>query len=503
MVKFRQLLITISIAATLVVSGAFAQTNLTQILDTITNPDGTLFNGTVVITWNGYSGSGSGTVSRLSTSARVYNGALSVLLVPTTTASPGTYYQAVYTSSNGTVSWTETWQVPPSTTALTLAAVRQTSTEGSGTTTTGSGGGSSGSNQYATLPIAISSVTNLASSLSTINTNLSTIQTNDTALSATVSGLATTVAGLNTTVSGQGTTLGTLGTTVTGLSNTVAGQGASLTSLSNTVAGLSTTVTSQAASVSSLNTTVGSLNSTVTSQGTSLGALSNTVGTLNTTVTGQGTSLTNLGTTLSGLTTTVAGNTSSLTSVNSTVAGLSTNVTSLTNLVNGLNAIVNTLSAAGSTAVFVDGQTPAGTINGTNVSFSLANPPAPSSSLSLYRNGLALAQGIDYTLAGSAITFTSASLPQTGDIVMAYYRIAGTGAATNFTDGETPAGTINGTNVSFTLASAPNPPASLRLVRNGLLVAPGVEYTLSGSSITFTTARTPQTGDSLAAYYRH
>jgi hypothetical protein len=501
MVKFRQLLITISIAATLVVSGAFAQTNLTQILDTITNPDGTLFNGTVVITWNGYSGSGSGTVSRLSTSARVYNGALSVLLVPTTTASPGTYYQAVYTSSNGTASWTETWQVPPSATALTLAAVRQTSTEGSGTTTTGGGG--SGSNQYATLPIAISSVTNLPSSLSTINTNLSTIQTNDTALTATVSGLATTVAGLNTTVSGQGTTLGTLGTTVTGLSNTVAGQGASLTSLSNTVAGLTTTVTSQAASVSSLNTTVGSLNSTVTSQGTSLSALSNTVGTLNTTVTGQGASLTNLGTSLSGLTTTVAGNTSSLTSVNSTVGGLSTNVTSLTNLVNGLNAIVNTLSAAGSTAVFVDSETPAGTINGINVAFSLTNPPAPSSSLSLYRNGLALAQGIDYTLAGSAITFTSASLPQTGDIVMAYYRMAGTGAATNFTDGETPAGTINGTNVSFTLASAPNPPASLRLVRNGLLVAPGVEYTLSGSSITFTTARTPQTGDSLAAYYRH
>ena len=491
MVKFRQLLITISIAATLVVSGAFAQTNLTQILDTITNPDGTLFNGTVVITWNGYSGSGSGTVSRLSTSARVYNGALSVLLVPTTTASPGTYYQAVYTSSNGTVSWTETWQVPPSTTALTLAAVRITSTEGSGTTTTGGG---SGSNQYATLPIAISLVTNLASSLSTINTNLSTIQTNDTALTATVSGLATTVAGLN---------LGTLGTTVTALSNTVASQGTSLTSLSNTVAGLNTTVTSQAASVSALNTTVGSLNSTVTSQGTSLSALSTTVGTLNTTVTSQGTSLTNLGTSLSGLTTTVASNTSSLTSVNSTVGGLSTNVMSLTNLVNGLNAIVNTLSAAGSTAVFIDSETPAGTINGTNLAFSLANPPAPSSSLSLYRNGLTLRQGSDYTLAGSAITFTSASLPQTGDLVMAYYRMAGTGAATNFTDGETPAGTVNGTNVSFTLASAPNPTASLRLVRNGLLVAPGVEYTLSGSSITFTTARTPQPGDSLAAYYRH
>ena len=54
MVNFRQLLIAILIAATLVACSAFAQTNLTQILDTITNPDGTPFNGTVVITWNGY-----------------------------------------------------------------------------------------------------------------------------------------------------------------------------------------------------------------------------------------------------------------------------------------------------------------------------------------------------------------------------------------------------------------------------------------------------------------
>jgi len=475
MVKFRQLLITISIAATLVVSGAFAQTNLTQILDTIINPDGTSFNGTVVITWNGYSGSGSGTVSRLSTSARVYNGALSVLLVPTTTASPGTYYQVVYTSSNGTTSWTETWQVPPSTTALSLASVRQTSTEGSTGTGSGGGSGSSGSTNYATLPIAISSVTNLASSLSTINTTLTTLQSNATAL-------GTTVSGLNTTVTSQGTTL---------------------TSLANTVAGLNTSVTNQAASVSSLNTSVGTLTSSLNTQGTNLTALTTTVGALNTTVSGQNTALTNLTSNLGSLTTTVAGNTNSLTSVNSTVGGLSSNVTSLTNLVNGLNATVNTLSAASSTAVFVDAETPAGTANGTNLTFSLANTPAPSTSLSLYRNGLALAQGIDYTLTGSAITFRSASLPQTGDLLMAFYRMAGTGSATNFTDSETPGGTVNGTNLSFTLASAPNPTSSLRLYRNGLLLAPGVEYALSGSAITFTTARTPQNGDSIAAYYRH
>jgi uncharacterized coiled-coil protein SlyX len=502
MVKFRQLLITISIAATLVASGAFAQTNLTQILDTITNPDGTSFNGTVVITWNGYSGSGSGTVSRLSTTARVYNGALSVLLVPTTTASPGTYYQVVYTSSNGTASWTETWQVPPSTTALTLAAVRQTSTEGTGGGGTLSGGGS-GSTQYATLPIAISQVTNLASSLSTTNSTLGTVQTAATALGTTVTGLNTTVTGLNTSVTNQGVTLTSLSTTVAGLNTAVTGQGTTVTNLNNTVTGLNSTVTNHAASISSLNTTVGSLSSTQATQGTTLTGLSNSIGTLNTTVSGQGTSLTTLTTNLNNLTTTVSGNSSSLTSVNTTVGGLSNNVTSLTNTLNGLSATVNSLSSVGSLAVFVDAETPNGTINGTNSAFSLANTPAPTSSLSLFRNGLELSQGVDYTLAGSAITFKTAALPQTGDLLTAFYRMTGSGAATNFTDNETPGGVVNGTNLTFTLASAPNPVNSLRLYRNGVLLASGAEYTVSGSSITFTTARVPQSGDVLVTYYRH
>jgi len=464
MVNFRQPLIAILMAATLVAASAFAQTNLTQILDTITNPDGTPFNGTVVITWNGYSDSGSGTVSRLSTSATVYNGALSVLLVPTTTASPGTYYQVVYSSSDGTVTWTETWQVPPSTTALTIADVRQTSTQGTGS---GTGTGSGGGGQYATLPISISEVTDLASDLSSIDNTISTIQ-------ATAIALGTTVSGLSSTVTTHGTTLGTLNTTVTGLSGSV-------TSLNSMVASLGTTITGLNTTVTGLSTTVSGLNTTVASDGTSITTLT-----------------TNLGT----LTTTVAGNTSSLNSVTGTVTGLTTNVTNLTNLVNGLNATVNTLSAAGSTAVFVDDETPAGAINGVNTAFSLANTPAPAMSLTLFRNGLELAQGTDYTLNGSAIAFSATALPHTGDIVLAYYRVPGTGSATNFTDNETPGGAINGTNLTFTLASAPNPAGSLRLFRNGLLMDPGGDYTLSGSSITITSTA-PQTGDSLAAYYRH
>jgi hypothetical protein len=171
MVKFRHLLAALFIFLSLAYVCAFAQSTFTQIRDVVTNSNGTPFNGMVVITWNGYSAPGGTPVSQLSASARIYNGALSVLLVPTTTATAGTYYQVVYTSSDGTVTWTETWQVPPSTTALTIAQVRQSTTQGSGSGSSGGGGSGSG---YATLPINISDVTNLSSDLSTINTSIST-----------------------------------------------------------------------------------------------------------------------------------------------------------------------------------------------------------------------------------------------------------------------------------------------------------------------------------------
>src|SRR5947209_264806 len=157
--KFRQLASILLLTATLLTTGALAQTNLTQIRDTINNSDGTPFNGTLVITWNGYSTTLSGTISPLSTSARIYNGALSVLLVPTTTAASGSYYQVVYYSSDGTTTWTEEWSVPPSSNALSVSGVRTSS----GSTGTGTGTGTgSGTGTYATLPIALNQVTGLS-----------------------------------------------------------------------------------------------------------------------------------------------------------------------------------------------------------------------------------------------------------------------------------------------------------------------------------------------------
>lgn len=461
MVNLRRRLLATILFTTLFVYSAFAQSTLTQILDTIHNPDGSTFNGTVVITWNGFSGIGGGSVSKVSVSARVFNGALSVFLAPTTTAAAGTYYQVAYSSSNGLVTYNETWQVPPSSTPLTVSQVRVSSTSGGGS-------GSGPSVQYATLPIAISQVTNLSADLSSINGSVSS-------LTSQVNDLATTVASTG-----------------------------SITGLQTTLNNLSATVTSQGTTVSGLNSTLAALSSTVTTNGTTLTGLSSTVSGLSSTVSGHTSSISTLTSNLSTLTSTVSGQTTSLTSLNTSVGGLNTSLTNLGNSLTGLTATVNTLGASGSNAVFVDAETPAGAMNGTNTAFTLANPPAPTTSLTLFRNGILQRVNIDFTLSGSAITFAAASVPQAADYVRAYYRTPGTGNASSFNDAELPSGTINGTNLTFTLAATPSPAASLTLFKNGVLLTQGADYALSGATVTFAnTTVAPQAGDSLTASYRH
>lgn len=65
---------------------------------------------------------------------------------------------------------------------------------------------------------------------------------------------------------------------------------------------------------------------------------------------------------------------------------------------------------------------------------------------------------------------------------------------------EVPAGTIDGTNVFFALTFTPVA-GSLILTRNRLPDTPGLQYTITGTTITY--AGAPQIGDSLYAYYWH
>lgn len=73
-------------------------------------------------------------------------------------------------------------------------------------------------------------------------------------------------------------------------------------------------------------------------------------------------------------------------------------------------------------ATFVDSEVPSGTKNGTNVTFTLAGTPSPSSSLQLFVGGLLMMPGTagDYVLGTATITMSVA--PGVNDTMLAYYR---------------------------------------------------------------------------------
>jgi hypothetical protein len=99
-----------------------------------------------------------------------------------------------------------------------------------------------------------------------------------------------------------------------------------------------------------------------------------------------------------------------------------------------------------------------------------------------------------YTLDPSIFTVNMSTSPPTITAV-----INGTG---NFSDSETPSGTINGSNVTFTLINQPLS-GTLHLFLDGLRMKPSLDYTISGSTITFLSGVVPEIGATIVADYRY
>lgn len=74
--------------------------------------------------------------------------------------------------------------------------------------------------------------------------------------------------------------------------------------------------------------------------------------------------------------------------------------------------------------------------------------------------------------------------------------------STSFMDADSPSGIVDGSNTTFGLSTTPVPAASLAVYRNGMLQKVAQDYTLTGSTVTFVAASTPQPGDTLLASYR-
>lgn len=115
--------------------------------------------------------------------------------------------------------------------------------------------------------------------------------------------------------------------------------------------------------------------------------------------------------------------------------GFSAGRTALINSSGGLEAVIGNPSdcvmvdgssgpCGGAGPQFVDGEVPGGTIDGVNATFTLANTPNPTTSLVLFRNGVVQQPGADYTLTGSTVQFLAGAVPQPGDTLKAWYRLA-------------------------------------------------------------------------------
>jgi hypothetical protein len=107
-------------------------------------------------------------------------------------------------------------------------------------------------------------------------------------------------------------------------------------------------------------------------------------------------------------------------------------------------------------------------------------------------NGLPSASSVTSTELGYLSGVTSAIQTQLNAKV----------SESSFIFNETPSGTIDGTNVTFNLASSPLS-GKLQVMLNGLVLRPGsgADYTVSGAVITFESGAQPQSGDVLRATY--
>jgi hypothetical protein len=136
-------------------------------------------------------------------------------------------------------------------------------------------------------------------------------------------------------------------------------------------------------------------------------------------------------------------------------------------------------------------ETPTGTINGVNTSFTVAAAYVPGT-IEVFLNGATLQFREDFF--GGTKSFDMTTAPATGDDLVVAYQVV---ANTDWVYQETPTGAIDGANKAYDTAADY---ANLAVIHNGLKMTKDVDYAETDAN-TFTMTVAPAAGDTLWTIY--
>jgi hypothetical protein len=333
---------------------------LTTIQDVLYKADGSRFNGTITIAWNNFLTGDNNPIPTQGISLPVINGFLKVRLAPTTNASAGANYAVKY-SSQGQYIFSETWAVPPSSFTLRIRDVRV----GSGSVI--------GPPPPITTQVMISDVSGLSNELAARPMRGAGYSPARTAVINSSGQIDSATGNLSDCVHVDG-------------SSGPCGSGGGDTSVAYADAETPTGL------VNGINTTF-NLNFSP-APAASLAFFRNGV------LMKQGFDYT------------LSSNVVTFYTASSPQTG---------DLLTASYRYSSTVTAQ-SGMMYADGETPWGPVDGINAAFTLTFAPSPPASLALYRNGILMKQGADYTVSGNTITVYATSVLMPGDILTAYYR---------------------------------------------------------------------------------
>lgn len=126
---------------------------------------------------------------------------------------------------------------------------------------------------------------------------------------------------------------------------------------------------------------------------------------------------------------------------------------------------------------------------GAQTTFTLTANPGSVHNCDVSIGGVSRTPGVDFTVDGKVLTFTEAPVSGTGNVVVRYGQALPVGTVpTATTNWRVDALTGDGSTTEFTLTAAPFSANYTQVVVDGLTLTPGSDYTIDGTTITFTAA---------------